>query len=164
MDQEEKEKALDNTWNNYLYAIGKFDDQSLFISSGALGLSLTFIKDIVPIKDCIYIGLFYIAIICFLLTIVAGFINHFYSANTLRKAFDKTNNNESDTENYKEKHSKRIRNINRFLTGSLIIGLIGLVLYCVINISNYRTTMANNKLLNLQSQKSDTTKLNKNNI
>ncbi len=145
---EENKEHLDNAWKDYSYAIKKFDEQSLFISSGALALSLTFIKDIVPLKESSYIAFFYISIILFLLTIVLGFLSHVVSSDTNMTVYkmllerkeikedDKVAIDKIDKKinNFQFSTSKTISRMNQVLTYSLIFGLISLVFYCIINI------------------------------
>jgi hypothetical protein len=75
-----KNKYLDDLHSDYRYSIDKTDYHALYISSGALAISLTFLKDIVPFKDAIWLFLFYIALIMFVLTILLGFLAHYLSS------------------------------------------------------------------------------------
>ena len=46
-------KEIDDYWDSYREGIRKFDHQALYISSGALAFSLTFVKEICPFdKSC----------------------------------------------------------------------------------------------------------------
>jgi hypothetical protein len=142
MTDEEKEKArrekikqkyLDDLWEDLRYSISKFDEQLLIISGGALGISLSFIKDIVPLKDAIWIWLYYTAIGSFTFCIGFGFLNHLRSADSIYDRYEKVNNEKYDFD--LENNSKFW---NRLLTVSLTTGIITLVLFCIINIENYR--------------------------
>ena len=73
----EHKKGLNTSW---IYSITKFDDQILTISSAALGLSLAFIKDIVPFKDAVDICFYITAIILLALTIMLSLFSHWFSA------------------------------------------------------------------------------------
>ncbi len=140
MTEEDRNKNLTNSWEDYTYSIGKFDDQSLLISSGALGLSLTFIKEIVPLKTAIYLGLFYCAITLFLMTIILGFFNHWYSAMTSSHIHEKLNKKEDEKkiESYRNNRWALIGRLNTILGTSLLFGLLLLVIFCLINIHYYR--------------------------
>ena len=145
---------FESYWSGYNYAIKKFDEQSLVISSGALALSLTFIKDIVPLDKSCCIFLFYISIVLFLATIILGFINHFISSDIHKRMYvftlnidDMKKNGKSADEilvketqryEYSEKGSGKISSINKSVAFSLVFGLLFLVSYCIINISEYR--------------------------
>lgn len=153
-DTDNNQKELDGLWAGYTYAITKFDEQSLLISSGALGLSLTFIKDIVPLDKACCMSLFYISISLFLVTIILGFINHFTSSGIHKKAYEDTlsinrmkEDKKSEQEiydvskkgfDYRERATKVIARINKFIACTLVAGLFFLVFYCIVNISEYR--------------------------
>jgi hypothetical protein len=137
-----KDKFLDKLWSDYRYSISRIDEQSLIISSGALGISLTFVKEIVPLKASIHTGLFFAAIICFAFTITVGFINHMFSARSILKRYIILNNTDfSKTDaSVKERLNPWIGRINLALTLSLIVGIVLLITYCIINIYNYKQT------------------------
>ncbi len=80
-------KEADSYWDSYRDSIGKFDHQSLYISSGALGFSLTFVKEIVPFNKSIFIWIFILSICSFLATIILGFINQLISSETMRYSY-----------------------------------------------------------------------------
>jgi hypothetical protein len=128
-----KRDYLNSLWDDYKDSISKFDDQSLLISGGALGISLTFVKDIVPLDQSIHLWLFVLALICFVLTILFGFINHIISANTIKRTHQKASAND-----FTKPINNKIAGLNIFIAGSLVTGLILLVLYCTINIANYK--------------------------
>jgi hypothetical protein len=142
-----KEKFLDALWADFRYSISKSDDQALLISSGALGVSLTFVKDVVPLQDSICMGFFYASIFCFAFTIMVGFINHRISARTIWKRYVELNNTDLSKPGTapKQKLNPWIERINSTLTISLIAGIFLLITYCIINISNYKVTSNNNK-------------------
>jgi hypothetical protein len=56
-----------------------FDQSLLTLSSGALGVSLAFIKDIVPLKEAVWIGLLFGSWIAFALCIVATVVSFLVS-------------------------------------------------------------------------------------
>jgi len=58
-------------WEDIQSSTDSFDQSLLTLSSGALGLSLAFIKDIVPLKDAVWIALLFTSWIAFALCIVS---------------------------------------------------------------------------------------------
>src|SRR6266851_1920817 len=56
-----------------------FDQSLLTLSSGALGVSLAFIKDIVPLKEAVWIGLLFASWIAFALCIVTTVVSFLLS-------------------------------------------------------------------------------------
>ncbi|HXP49229.1 MAG TPA: hypothetical protein VN922_04700 [Bacteroidia bacterium] len=152
---EEDDKTLDRLWSDFTYGNTKFDEQSLYISSGALAISLSFIKDIVPLKDSCCIHLFYIAIILFLTTIICSYLGHRLSSRIIYKSYKMTLSIK-DTEDvdmklklenerytYVEDKTKLIESVNKVISTSLVTGLITLVLYCILNIAVYRNGSSN---------------------
>jgi hypothetical protein len=126
----EKDKYLKDLFEDLKYSISKFDEQSLLISSGALGLSLTFIKDIVPLQDSKFIWLFYSALFFFVISMGLGFIGHYISA----RQISNTINLVIEGKYAEIKADKLIPKINFFIFAFLIVGIFVLVSYCVINI------------------------------
>jgi hypothetical protein len=107
----EKDKYLKDLFEDLKYSISKFDDQSLLISSGALGLSLTFIKDIVPFQDSKFIFLFYCSLFLFIISMALGFIGHYISARQISNTIKLVTE-----EKYREiKTDKLIPQINFFI-------------------------------------------------
>src|SRR5690606_6793988 len=107
------------------YSTSKFDTQSLTIAGGALGISLTFIKEIVPFNESQYTFLFYGALICFVFTIFLGFIAHYWSSHLIRKAISLAEDGK-----FSEIKPSRLISIANFLVLlSISIGLILLITY-----------------------------------
>lgn len=62
-------------WEDIQSSTDSFDQGLLTLSSGALGLSLAFIKDIVPLKDAIWVSLLFASWIAFTACIVTTVIS-----------------------------------------------------------------------------------------
>jgi hypothetical protein len=135
-DKENYIKTLDE---GLKYSISKFDGQTLAISGGALGLSLSFIKDIVPFESSIYNIVLYAAQFLFTYAITIGFISHYLS---LRGSIRAIAHAEADkfseivTEN--NKANTWINRCNTSIVIALPLGIFLLVTYCLINIENAR--------------------------
>lgn len=130
----EKEQYIKDLFEDLKYSLSKFDSQSLAISSGAIGLSLTFIKEIVPFEESKYILLFYFSLGLFILTLTLGFIAHYLSLNQISKSIKKVEENKVS----EIKIDNLIPKINLTIAISLPLGILFLVLYCVLNIENVR--------------------------
>lgn len=133
--EEDKKNYLRGLWDDYVYSIQKFDEQTLLLSGGALGLSLTFIKDIVPLDGAIYMWSFYLAISFFVIVITLGFVAHLVSAKSIEKRIGKVENDD-----YSFTANNTISIINIFNAIVLVLAIGFLVFYCIANISNYRKT------------------------
>ena len=130
-----KDKYLKDLYEDLKYSVSKFDEQSLLISGGALGLSLTFIKDIVPFQDSQYILIFYSALCLFIFSMGLGFIGHYLSTKYIMKSIEFV-----EQEKYSEiKPEKWIPRINTIIAIFLTLGVIFLVAYCIINIEIAKT-------------------------
>lgn len=133
MEADDFEKAkqdyLSQLEKDRRYSIEKFDAQALYLSSGALAISLTFIKDIVPIEDAQFIYLYYIAIILFGITILVGFIAHYVSVQLSIKQYSKIQNDD-----YEEVNSKSIHILNIIIMSTLIVAIGFLICFVIINI------------------------------
>jgi hypothetical protein len=137
-------KEIDDYWDSYREGIRKFDHQALYISSGALAFSLTFVKEICPFDKSIYLCLLFCSSGFFIGTIFLGFLNQIISAQTNRNLADRltkfTMANEVEEETkfnaYQKRTASWIRCINYFLLFFITGGLACLILYCTINIKN----------------------------
>jgi len=117
----------------------EFDKAMLTLSSGALGLSLAFIKDIVPLKEAASIDWLYASWGCFILCIVVTVLSFRFSMFALEQY-------EPFLQRYYLEQDKSARNHqsiwNRLVTGCawagfgvFLAGLIFTVLFVSINIS-----------------------------
>lgn len=130
----EMEKYLKELYEDLKYSVSKFDTQALTIGGGALGLSLTFIKEIVPFDQSICIILFYFSLGLFILSISLGFIGHYISIYRISKSIELV----SDENNSELKSDKWIPRINLIVATTITTGILFLVTYCVINIEYQR--------------------------
>ena|SRR5215813_10580564 len=99
-----KKKALEDEKSG----TDNFDQNLLKFSSGVLGLSLAFIKDIVPLKQAIWVGSLYISWIAFGLCIMVTMASFQVSIRALRDSlrFAKAYYLDSDETAF-DKHLKR---------------------------------------------------------
>lgn len=121
-------------FDDYKYSIDKFDQQLLYIASGALAISLTFIKDIVPIENAINLYWFYSSLWLFTITILLSFVAHFISALLIKKRI-----NDASKNIFKERKIEviiPIFNISNIIF--LILGVSTLVYFSITNIQNFK--------------------------
>jgi hypothetical protein len=144
-EKTEDEKNFINALNEDLrYSVSKFDGQTLAISGGALGISLTFIKDFVPFDKSIYPGLFLFAQLLFTVVITVGFVSHYWSMRGTIRSIEKADNRKYDeilSDNKRD--NKLINRFNGFIATALPIGILLLVLYCFININHSKGSDGN---------------------
>jgi hypothetical protein len=130
----DKDKYLKDLFEDLKYSVSKFDTQALTIGGGALGLSLTFIKEIVPFDQSICIILFYFSLGLFISSISLGFIGHYISIKQISKSIEIVSQ-----EKYSDlKTDKWIPRINLIVATTITAGILMLVIYCVINIEYQR--------------------------
>ena len=130
----DKDNYLKDLYEDLKYSLSKFDSQALAISGGALGISLTFIKEIVPFENSIYTTLFYIALGFFIFTLTIGFVGHYLSSKQILDSIEKVSD-----EKYNElKQDKWIPRLNLTIVITLPLGIIFLVTYCILNIENLK--------------------------
>lgn len=155
-EEELKNKYIADLYDDFRYCIEKFDSQALYLSSGALALSLTFLKDIVPIKDAKLLCLYYISLILFCLTILTGFLAHYISARLIMKRIKKVENDD-----YIVKDNKWISILNGFVIGTLLVGIGLLITFTIINIDfvkNNESKFVVNRTIIEKMQKNNSTK------
>jgi len=113
-----------------------------FISSGALGLTLTFHDKIVPVESAC--GIFLIALGWFLLvmTLFLNLVSHYRSSKSLNKSadeIDKVITYELTFEDFNKNLDNRnnhIDRLNMITIWSLGLGLSAVIMYVILNIYN----------------------------
>lgn len=133
--EEVKQQYIKELDADYRYGVEKFDTQALYISSGALAISLTFIDNIVPISEAVYITLYYFALSFFVFAIIIGFASQFISSKLIKARIKKIDNNDFNIQS-----KDWIGFMNIAVMTTLVLGIILLVLFAIINMN-----VANNK-------------------
>lgn len=83
--QDEYEKHREQAWKDRQASSDEFDKNLLTFSSGALALSLAFIKDIVPLEQATHLTMLYLSWTCFSVCILATIASYFFST----RSFDR---------------------------------------------------------------------------
>lgn len=109
----------------------QFDKQILFISSGALGLSFTFIQDIVDLETADNKWLLITAWILFIAVIFLSLISHYISIQAINKRIE---NIEKVNDSNSEALNKIVKFLNRIMILFIMLGLITLISFVFDNI------------------------------
>lgn len=128
---DEKDPFLDQLNKAYIESSSQFDKQVLFIASGALGISLAFIKDIVKLDVASNKGLLLLAWIFFGAVILICILSHYTSLKAINYRIE-------NLYQKKDKISKRFdlwtQAFNILMMLFLASGLILLFIFIGINI------------------------------
>jgi hypothetical protein len=129
-EDEETEKYKEILYKGFAYSSEQFDKAMLYVSAGALGVSITFIEKIVPLDKAHNKWLLLLSWILEVVTILLFTLNHYLSF----KAF----NNEIVqlyVEKKKQKTNDRlVKWLNLAMIVSLPLGLISFIIFIFINI------------------------------
>jgi hypothetical protein len=129
----EKEEIKEVLFHDLRYSVTNFDTLTITIGGGGLGVCLTFIDDIVPLKDAIGILFFYSAVALLTLGIVLSFIGHVWNIGFLYKELIGLVHNA----NYKPSRSPVII-FNRLIASCVIAGIASLCLFVICNVVQMR--------------------------
>jgi hypothetical protein len=137
--QEDLKILLDDLKKGYRYNIENYDKQAIYISSGALAISLTFIKNIVPIDYLTNLWLYFCAISFLTISIILGLLSFLISSTKISRNLKAAEN--LDFEKYKNDSTTNTIN---WANGLLIVmGIIMLVIFTSINLSHYKSINSN---------------------
>ncbi len=146
MKETEQRNEKANFREHYQEAINKseddFEKNLIFLSSGALGLTLIFIEKIVPPKDSICLYFLILGWVLLAITLAINLISHLISKKYLQKSqrdYDEYVNETIDFDKLDEKLSKRNKKMDCINWISVIIfisGILSIVLYTSLNFQN----------------------------
>jgi hypothetical protein len=111
-------------------SIKQFDTQILYISSGALLLSLTFLGDVIKLEKAIYKWTLIVSWILLGLTIILSVLSHLTSYYQHEKAIKKIEDGDEPI------HDSLNRIVNQIIASIFLAGICFLVVFAVININN----------------------------
>ena len=120
-------------WEDIQSSTDSFDQSLLTLSSGALGLSLAFIKDIVPLKDAVWIALLFTSWIAFALCIVSTVASFLLSVKANKQQLGYIDENyihRNDLALDKHKSSRYVKWLERCTWVGIILFVAGL--FCTI--------------------------------
>lgn len=133
--QEEQEKQdswhLDQLSKTYEYSAEQFDKSILFVSSGALGLSITFLDKLVKLESAAFLLLLAISWGAFVVTIFLFTVAHYISKQAANKAI---RNYYIDQERCEKPRDRWVKYSNKTMIVTLLIGLSTLIAFILLNL------------------------------
>ena len=131
MSNNNKDKYLDILYDAYFESAKQFDKQILYIASGALGISFSFIKDIVDLKKSICNYILIASWIDLSLVVLLSLLSHYFSKQALNKKIELFyQDNQSEANNL----NGVVKFLNISMIMLLVLGVILLVTFVGINI------------------------------
>ena len=131
MSDENDNKYLDKIYEAYFESAKQFDKHILFIASGALGISFSFIKDIVDLKYSIYNFILIVSWIDLAVVILLSLISHYISKQALNEKLKLFYHKEQTKA---DKLNSNVKCLNISMIIMLVFGIILLVTFVGINI------------------------------
>lgn len=126
-------------WNDIQSSTDSFDQALLALSSGALGISLAFIKDIVPLKEAVWLGLLFTSWISFAACILVTVFSFQLSIKAQKEHLEYLPKYYVEG---KEEYLTRRSCYSKILTfftwlaaTSFLVGLVCTVVFCINNVS-----------------------------
>jgi hypothetical protein len=137
-DNDEYLEYRKSVYENKAKSEDDFEKYITFISSGALGLSLTFIDKIVPVKGSVWLWSLASGLILLTITLLVNLLSHYLSKKYSEKTISDLDNNIEHKTLIKniEKRNSRIETLNVFSIFSLFTGILLFVIYIILNIYN----------------------------
>ena len=113
------------------YSSEQFDRMVLYIASGSLGVSITFIDKIINLEDAEYKWLLFTAWVSFAATVIIFLLNHYLAIKTtndaIRTFYFKTHKK-------RDKLNKWVKELNVSMIFLLLIGLFTFITFIIINL------------------------------
>jgi hypothetical protein len=131
MTEEDKE-YWNQLFSTYKESATLFEKNLLYITSGALGISLTFLSDIVDLNNALFFYLIIIAWSIFTLVILVSLISHYFSMKSLNHEMEYFLKKEKPL----NKYDKCVKGMNISMIICLPLGLVFLILFLSLNLSN----------------------------
>lgn len=137
--KDQQEKAIKDLRDVMRYSIDKFDTQCLTISSGTLVLSVSFIGNIVPLLNSIYVWILMLAWILLCTAIISSIGAHLISFYQSNKIINRIKNSKPFTIN------NVVNNLNILVATSMSLGIILMLTFVIINLTNMPTKNSTNQ-------------------
>ena len=125
------EKYLSVLYEAYFESSKQFDKQILFISTGALAVSFSFIRDIVDLDESGCNLILLLSWILFTIVILLSLISHYFSKQALNNKIEEIDSNKTQSS---VSLNKTVKCINILMIIKLFLGLILLITFIGINI------------------------------
>jgi hypothetical protein len=145
-EKERREKLYDEhrkqAWEDLQNSSDNFDKSVLTLSSGALGLSLSFIKDIVPLNHAMWLLLLYLSWSLFGLCIVLTVLSYQFGIRAqkehLRNLPDYYLQGDEKASKQKGRSWRAVEAFSLLSAGLFTLGLICTVVFCIKNLEGSR--------------------------
>lgn len=118
-------------------SIKQFDTQILYISSGALLLSITFIGDVVKLEVAVWTGVLIFSWILLATTVILSVLSHLSSYHQHENAIKRV---EEDEELLDDRFN---RNLNRLVAVFFLAGIGALIIFATINLEHMKSDKSN---------------------
>ena len=129
--KEEDNEYWNKLFEAYKESASQFDKNILYISSGALGLSISFITDIVKLSNASYKWILGTSWITLSIVILFSLLSHFFSMKAINFRMQ---NLFKETDKNSKRYNKAVSSLNLLMLIGLPIGIIGLVTFIILNI------------------------------
>lgn len=112
-----------------------FEKYITFITSGALGLTLTFMENISPLESAIHKWMIVVGWVLLAITLLLNLFSHFLSSRYTSKSIDEIDDeiNYDELRENLDKRNKIIECLNISSILALFIGIIFILLFVIIN-------------------------------
>jgi hypothetical protein len=134
MEKQENEKYVNELYSTFAYGIAQFDKNILYISTGALGLSITIIDSIIKLETAICKSILLCSWYLLAFTILLSLYSHMLSYQLTNKLIEVVGNEEIDEEKLRNKSNIKISRINKLMLATLVFGIICFIIFININI------------------------------
>lgn len=125
-----------SVYENKIKSEDDYEKYITLISSGALGLSITFIEKIVPLNSAINKWVLIFGWVLLTVTLFAGLLSHFFSRKYSEKTIEEIDNDENIDLIISNinKRNKYLEYFNFSTISTLVLGIISIVTFISINI------------------------------
>jgi hypothetical protein len=129
---------LKQAWEDIQTSSDDFDKNLLAVSSGALGVSLAFIKDIVPLDRAVWLSALYASWICFALCLVITIFSFRFAIAAQRKFIvflrEYYIDRKEEALNKKSWYSKAVTCCTYSASLAFLVGLVCTLAFCCVNV------------------------------
>jgi len=138
-----KDKIIESEWNDFRNSVYEtksksqddFEKYINVLASGGLAITITFFDKIVDIHAAICVFLIVLGWVLLIATLLSNLISHYLSISYAQKTIDEINEKKyDDVFTNVTKRNKRIRVLNGLSIGTLIIGIVSIIVFVTLNL------------------------------
>jgi hypothetical protein len=151
IEQDECKEGKDNAFETLNRDQAEYDKQLLALSAAFLGVSLAFVKDVVPLKDAVHLWGFYAALVCLLAWVCLVLFTFQYSIHghfrlvdyweLKEKCLEATDDEKTELNRrlhklwpWLERKAGRIKLANRASLVLFVVGIVFIVIFVITNV------------------------------